>query len=47
MLIILLLLILTKNGSDALQKIKDEGLGIKEQIRVDNEAKEKEYQGSS
>ena len=33
-----------KERSDALQKIKDEGLGIKEQIRVDNEAKEKEYQ---
>lgn len=33
-----------KERSDALQKIKDEGLGIKEQIRVDNEAKEKAYQ---
>lgn len=33
-----------KERSDALQKIKDEGLGIKEQIRVDNEAKDKAYQ---
>lgn len=33
-----------KERSDALQKIKDEGLAIKEKIRIDNEAKEKAYQ---
>lgn len=33
-----------RERSDALQKIKDEGLAIKEKIRLDNEAKEKEYQ---
>lgn len=33
-----------KERSDVLQKIKDEGLAIKEKIRIDNEAKEKAYQ---